>query len=171
MELKARSTSLGWYMDLAMLWEKNLWDKCFEKKMVEGYSRTGWQVVLPSGGIWQLCLFHRYSIKIDPVGTLLPVQGLFDKKGGRRYYHVLSKRWHLLQPLLSNEPTTGSVVGGTFGDTRQNEHCLLIPPPDRFFSSTTVSFSNLNFTESSIPPITWNWPYPPKLSVWVSAFS
>jgi hypothetical protein len=30
------------------------------------------------------------------------------KKGGRRFHLLLSKRWHLLPPFMSNEPGTGT---------------------------------------------------------------
>jgi hypothetical protein len=36
-----------------------------------------------------------------------PVPGLLDKKVGRRCHLLLNKRWHLLFPVLSDEPRTG----------------------------------------------------------------
>jgi hypothetical protein len=30
--------------------------------------------------------------------------GSFDKKAGRRFHLLLRQRWHLLPPILSNEP-------------------------------------------------------------------
>jgi hypothetical protein len=35
------------------------------------------------------------------------VPGSLDKKGGRRFFILLSKRLHLLQPFLFNKPVTG----------------------------------------------------------------
>jgi hypothetical protein len=36
--------------------------------------------------------------------TKSQVPGLLDKKGGKRFHLLLSKRWHLLPPFMSNEP-------------------------------------------------------------------
>jgi hypothetical protein len=35
-----------------------------------------------------------------------PVPGLLNTKEGRMFHLLLSKRWHLLPPFLSNEPGT-----------------------------------------------------------------
>jgi hypothetical protein len=45
----------------------------------------------------------------------LPMPGLLDKKGARRFHLLSSKRWHLFQPFFSNEPSIGEDVGTKYG--------------------------------------------------------
>jgi hypothetical protein len=58
--------------------------------------------------------------KGGPVVATSAVPGLLNTKEKRRFHLLLSKRWHLLPPFLSNEPGTGLV--------RQKKRGKKMPP-------------------------------------------
>jgi hypothetical protein len=101
---------------------------------------------------FHLFLFYPYCTFFLPsLASFIwfPVPGSLNKKGGRRFHLLISKRLHLLPPFLSNEPgTVFSFLFFSFS-TKLSYFFFSFPPLPLFMAHVTFLCLNIIANTSS----------------------